>query len=196
MCDLDESRWVQLMQAGDPYWISWKSNGDRYDLLITTLRLSVQRVSVMINRRLDCFLVELPCPLEFYGGTLLAGDLIHAKESIPQASIPPPFRRQGVFLPSLFEINDVQVCSKALVGSLYTKSARQDRVYRLVDTWNAYLRNPEMQGVLTAVPFGLSAKPWVPLERLPEFVGYCRLGYLGGAWAKPQGTPTGGATDR
>ena len=68
---IERDNYQTLLRA--PYWICEKTDGVRYMLYIDTI--DSQKVSFLINRRLDIQRIDVTIPDEWYKGTLLDGEL-------------------------------------------------------------------------------------------------------------------------
>ncbi len=153
---MTRQRWEALLKnKEEEHWVSWKSNGERFTLLITSLKYSSERVCVMINRRMNMFLVELAAPLSYYDGTILTGDLLYDSKTKTHH----------------FELDDIQAWQGILVGG-QEKAQRIQHCQTVVNSFGS------QKGTTAVSPFSIGTKPWYPLKSIGKLLAQAQLFYL------------------
>ena len=150
-----------VLEQHKTWYASWKSNGDRYALMITSLKYSSERMCVMVNRRMDMFLVEISCPLTYYDGTVVTGDLIACQ----------PQQQQKGKTSFYFELDDVH-CWRGIRVAEHCKRQRIEFAQSIVKVLSSQHPSP------TELAFRIIAKPWVPIQHLPALIKAGHLQYL------------------
>ncbi|AYV86929.1 MAG: hypothetical protein Sylvanvirus14_14 [Sylvanvirus sp.] len=155
---LTRDRWTAIRDDPDMWYVAWKTNGERFALLVTSLHYSSERVCVMINRRMDMFLIQLACPLTYFDGTLLTGDLIDEYR---------------------FEVDDIAVLRGTLVSN-YSKSSRLILSQTVIDTMRSQRIECSKGSIIEHVTeaFEICAKPWAPRSCLFSLIQRAQLTYL------------------
>lgn len=140
----------QLVAHADDYYVTKKTNGTRYLLVLTSRNRYQEQYQLLINRKYEIRLVKLEAPLILYDCTILDGELIQE----PDGS-------------HVFHVFDI-VASSGINTRYYPLSSRLIILKYLV---------PQIKRCAES-PFELRTKPFVPVQRLCHFIRDEGLDYL------------------
>lgn len=187
--------WNAMQQSlhthNDTWYVSWKSNGERCAVFITTLQYSSERVCVLLNRKMEMYRVDMAWPLNYYEGTVLTGELFEEKEhgmddmndmtdvdgmkDVPgmhDVNDEDRITPTQEIIQLRIEMDDIQALGGALMGNR-EKKARIEKVYAVAHQM-AKLAQPSKGSLV----FTLTAKPWVSVVHLKSFIDTLHLHYL------------------